>query len=293
MNLFNNSASGVQGYDEMVVRGIVVAVLLVVLFIGRLFLRGLVNRRVKGIDVEKFGFSDFTAAKSKGLMTEEEMKLVRKRFAEQQLQEMQGEEAAETGMPAEQLLHLYNADPDLAKEQFERTNENTLVQQSLGEWLDQKANKEDGAPPAANRPAAPDAPARTANEMIDQIAQPTSVPGRAKLKANSGDDALDPKRMYANGLISLEEFQMLMTKKKPQAGALPAAAPGKPETPSAASAKPGAPPPPRPPAPTQPEAPRSSTAGKTVDLELLHSKGLISDEEYTQLIAKMRSANDG
>lgn len=94
-------------FPDMVVYAFAVPVVLIVLFIGRLVLRSLVNKRVRSIGVGPVGFGELEKMRDEGLISDEEFRVMRKSSAQQQLEGIQGPAA---GLSAEQMLASIESD---------------------------------------------------------------------------------------------------------------------------------------------------------------------------------------
>lgn len=91
---------------------VAVPVALIALYYGRYLIRRAITNRVRSIDVSSAGFGDLDVLKKKLLVTDDEYRLMRKKVAERQLEEMRERERLMKEDPRKFLAAL-EVNPDL------------------------------------------------------------------------------------------------------------------------------------------------------------------------------------
>jgi hypothetical protein len=242
MNSISRLFQEVPDFGEVLFYAIAVAVMLVALILGRLILRSMVNSRVRNIHAQGLDLGDLSSMGQKGLLTDEELKKIRKRFAERQLQETK-EEAS--GIKARDLLLAIEADPSRAtsllppsSEHAERSLEGlkkpeakSVEEQLRAQLGESAAPKQDAADPTPPRNAPPERPSTGAPRVqatrpvpAAPDAEPRPAPevsppaGKSAPKTPPHQGGMDLDGMLANGLISKREYDLLMARVKKAGG---------------------------------------------------------------------------
>jgi hypothetical protein len=222
MNSFSRLFQEVPDFGEILLYAVIVTLMVIGVVIGRVLIRAMVNRRVRGIQTDGFDLADLSAMGQKGLLTEEELKLVRKRFAERQLQEVR---QAESAMSAKDLLLAIEADPSRATSLLPPSSEHAKralegLKKSSAKSVEDQLRAQLGEPPpdvaGGERAAAAKAPPETpvASDR-PSTGPPKAAPAE---KPAAGSAAMDLDAMLAKGLISRREYDLLMSRIRKASG---------------------------------------------------------------------------
>lgn len=288
-----------------------VPALLVVTFIGRFWLRALVNRRVKSIGIDGGAFLSLDQMRKRGLINEDEYKGMRRKMAERQMKEMTAQPTL--GRDAADVLMAIQANPELAKTMLQPSDE--LVRRSLAGLGKKHADDEVWEPaPGVVVGAYPGTEAALAAKMGRGSELVASAPAHAVLTPGQVDRIVaraahpSPATLLAATLAAAplpiedwDSFNPGDPLSDPRLNAQPEPpAPAQSETaslsPAASSPLPMTPPmqpPPAQAAPTRPARPaampafapppRKKGGSAPMDIDALLEKGLISREEYDRL----------
>jgi hypothetical protein len=201
----------IPDFGEVLLYAVLVTVMVIAVVIGRLMIRAMVNRRVRGIHAQALDLADLNAIGQKGLLTDEELKQVRRRFAERQLEEMR---QADSPVKAKDLLLAIEADPSRATSLLPPSSEHAkralegLKRPDGPKSVEDQLRKQLGeAPPAA------ESPPETAKPDPPREAHPAPLP--PKLAEAPG---MDLESMLAKGLISRREYELLMARVRKASG---------------------------------------------------------------------------
>lgn len=248
MNSVSRLFQEVPDFGEVVFYAILVAVMVIAVVIGRLLIRSMVSSRVKSIHTEGLDLGDLSDMGKKGLLTDEELKLIRRRYAERQLEETKEKES---GLKARDLLLAIESDPsratsllppssEHAKKALEGLKKGTpkSVEDQLRAQLGEGGPSGPSMPAPAPRPrveraqsekaaprAAPETPkaGRSRSEPEPPRAAPTAEPTTASEEpkpkaAGAPSGGMDLDAMLAQGLISKREYDLLMSRIKKSGG---------------------------------------------------------------------------
>lgn len=243
MESFSRLFQEVPDFGEIAFYAVLVAVLVIGVVFGRLLIRGMVNRRVRGIQAEGLDLGDLSTMGQKGLLTPDELKLVRRRFAERQLEQTR---ERETGLDPMAMLHAIEADPSRAVSLLPPSSEHAKrsieglkkgasrsVEDQLREQLGEAPPPQPWgrvapppspapAPAAAPPPPPPVAWAPEARGARHEPRPPELPPAPATSKpaagARTGPAGMDLDSMLAQGLISRREYDLLMARVKKATG---------------------------------------------------------------------------
>jgi len=197
-----------------------------------------VSSRVRSIHTEGLDLGDLSAMGQKGLLTDEELKKIRRRFAERQLEETKSKDS---GLGARELLMAIEADPTRATSLLPPSSEHAKkaleglkgrpksVEDQLRAQLGEAGPSGPPMPPPTPRPESkasrPPEPPRTAAPPQPETAPPAAAPpspseGSASSKPASGGakGGMDLDAMLAQGLISKREYELLMARIKKSGG---------------------------------------------------------------------------
>ncbi|GEM_PF-4693197 len=276
-SLFNNALARFPDLAEIVRWAILLPVLIIAIFFGRLVLRGLVNRRVRSIERIGMDFGSLDRMKGGGLISEQEYRLLRKKMAERHLEEVKAEkDAAKAG----QVLQAIEADPALAPRLLPPSSER--ARQALAD-LGRKPRE--GSSPGPANPPAPEPPSSSAGSC-----QGSALPGAQEgLAGGTGGGFVDETSAFGAPIWFAGGGEGREANRHP-ARDVPI---GRPDARSAAraslatpTAQPG-PPKQLPTAPdrsrAKPPEGRAPSAQRLAEIEALHAQGKITDEERERL----------
>lgn len=215
----------VPDFGGILLYAVIVAILFFGVVIGRYMIRGAVNRKVKSIHTEGLDLGDLSTMGKRGLLTDEELKKIRKRFAERQLEETRQKE---TGLDAKSLLLAIEADPSRAtsllppsSEHARQANEGlkksggVSVEEQLRAQLGEAAPAAPVEPPRAAPQPAPSSQLPPPRPAAAQAQIPPAPRPAAEKKSGAG---LDLDTMLAQGLISRREYELLIARVKKATG---------------------------------------------------------------------------
>lgn len=230
MNSISQLFQEIPDFGEIVFYAVLVAVMIAGVVLGRYLIRGLVNRRVRGIQAEGLDLGDLSTMSQKGLLTPEELKLIRRRYAERQLEQTREQE---TGLKARDILIAIEADPSRATALLPPSSEHAhraleglkksggrSVEEQLRAQLGGSAATGGSASGRAEAPPPPAPPARPPRETRPEP-RPREIPpapaapatgGPTAPAAKSGAAGMDLDAMLAQGLISRREYDLLMAR---------------------------------------------------------------------------------
>lgn len=247
---------GLQGMSDVVLWAVLITILMVFIFVGRFALRSMVNKRVRGINEVGMTFMDIEKMKRTGLISDEELKEVRKRLAQREL----AEHTADTkqGLSAAQILATIEADPSTARQLLPPSSERARAAVAGLGHAHPEADSE-LIMPRVPEPLSPP-PARKSRASAEQPSEPDAEP------EYNTDPLYQPAKAEAKPELHPQRPAPQPTAKQPlqHAGA------------------------PRVPAPAAP--PRKASSGKQLDIDTLLSKGLISRDEYDRLASLVDEA---
>lgn len=238
MNSISQLFQEVPDFGEILFYAIIVAVMVIGVVLGRLVIRSMVSSRVRSIHSEGLDLGDLSSMGQKGLLTDEELKKIRRRFAERQLEETKEKES---GLGARELLMAIEADPsratsllppssEHAKKALEGLKKETAksVEEQLRAQLGEAGpsghstpapaappETREAVPPEASNPISPAAPEQKAPpaRVSSSPAQPEPNP-----TADGAKSGMDLDAMLAKGLISKREYDLLMARIKKSGG---------------------------------------------------------------------------
>lgn len=223
MNSVSQLFQEVPDFGEILFYAIIVAVMVIGVVLGRLIIRSMVSRRVKSIHAEGLDLGDLSSMGQKGLLTDEELKKIRRRFAERQLAETKEKES---GLGARELLLAIDADPSRATSLLPPSSEHASkaledlkkgTPKSVEEQL--KAQLGEGGPSGPSIPAPvpepqsvqPEPPQPPAREPIPEAQGQAPAPARPAA-SGGGSGGMDLDAMLKQGLISKREYDLLMAR---------------------------------------------------------------------------------
>lgn len=245
MNSVSQLFQEVPDFGEILFYAIIVAIMVIGVVVGRLVIRSIVSRRVKSIHTEGLDLGDLSAMGQKGLLTDEELKKIRRRFAERQLEETKSKES---GLGARDLLMAIEADPSRATSLLPPSSEHAKkaleglkrgTPKSVEDQL--RAQLGEGGPSGPSMPAAAPQPAAAESRPAPSPRSTASPPGAAerpqpekkapapasarpespppeKPASGGASGGMDLDAMLAQGLISKREYELLMARIKKSGG---------------------------------------------------------------------------
>jgi hypothetical protein len=234
-------------FGDVYFYGALITAAIVFIFVGRLVLRSMVNKRVHGVSMIGMTFGDIERMKKEGLISEAEYKEIRHKMAKREL-EAQTQEKKK--LQAGQILAAIEADPSLAT---------TLLPPGSERAKAALANRSE-APLPSPPPAIQQQRTANRSEIVDLE---HSVPPEAATSPVIESDLEDEE--YDTDPLRTMQSPPSPTARAPQI-----------QTPAPQRTQPQ---------PARPPSRPASAAGpkKQLDIDSLLAKGLISKDEYDRL----------
>lgn len=278
MDLFTNisDALGAKGGSELVITLAALIVLTLFFYIGRLFFRASVDRKVRSIDASAMAFMSLDEMRKRGLISAREHKEMRSKMAQRTLREQQ---EADKGATV-QALAAVEIDPAVALRLVRDAKPDDLVKASLAGLGRPQADPEEGWRELEKiRERDRTGPRIGAAALEEQRAKEDAERVAAQLARQLLGEPPPPEKPKAiqepEAEIEIEGLDEIERPTRPKP----------------------APPKPRAPLPSKEElladplfakqSARDTAAKKkkTKDIDQLYAKGLISQEEYERLLA--------